>query len=115
MNKIENYPYVLISIEDFKNIVNEAAQNIAAVQVKTALPSVPEIDDQYMTREQVAALLNVSLTTLWRWNNSGILCNYKDGEAKVLYSKKEVLTFIKGRKNTGKGSTEPIEEGGVLV
>lgn len=83
-----------MTMSDYMNMVHEAARNLVAVQSATS-PSTTEMEDKYMTRQEVAKLLKASLTSLWRWNKEGILCNYKDGNAKVVYLKEEVYDFIK--------------------
>lgn len=52
-----------------------------------------ENEKQFYTREETAKLLNVSLTTLFHWNNDGILKNTKIGK-RVYYSRNEVLTRL---------------------
>ncbi|MDR6489354.1 helix-turn-helix domain-containing protein [Chryseobacterium sp. MHB01] len=52
-----------------------------------------ENEKQFYTREETAKLLNVSLTTLFHWNNDGTLKNTKIGK-RVYYSRNEVLTRL---------------------
>ncbi|MCQ4139413.1 helix-turn-helix domain-containing protein [Chryseobacterium sp. EO14] len=49
---------------------------------------------EFYTREETAKLLNVSLTTLFHWNNDGTLKNTKIGK-RVYYSKDEVFSKLK--------------------
>ena len=81
-----NTQFFVMTMSDYMNMVHEAARNLVAVQSATS-PSTTEMEDKYMTRQEVAKLLKASLTSLWRWNKEGILCNYKDGNAKVVYLK----------------------------
>lgn len=46
-------------------------------------------EKEFYTREETAKLLDVSLTTLFHWNNEGTLKNAKIGN-RVYYSKNEV-------------------------
>lgn len=48
---------------------------------------------EFYTREETAKLLDVSLTTLFHWNNDGTLKNTKIGK-RVYYSKNEVLARL---------------------
>ncbi len=52
-----------------------------------------ENEKQFYTREETAKLLNVSLTTLFHWNNDGTLKNTKIGK-RVYYSKNEVFARL---------------------
>lgn len=61
---------------------------LKSVSSSTAPPSdTPE----YLSREQVANMFNVSLPTLWAWCNKGHLKPYRLGN-KVRFLKSEVLT-----------------------
>lgn len=51
-------------------------------------------EKEFYTREETAKLLNVSLTTLFHWNNDGTLKNTKIGK-RVYYSKDEVFSKLK--------------------
>ena len=100
MNSINlDNQFVVMTKSDFMDMVRETANVYAAAQMQAARPSTSALGAEYLTREETAVMLNVSLPTLWRWNRTGLLSNYKDGEAKVVYLKDEVLNFIKGRKN----------------
>lgn len=50
--------------------------------------------NEFYTREETARLLQVSLTTLYHWNNQGILQHTKIG-SRVYYSKAEVQSKLK--------------------
>jgi hypothetical protein len=50
-------------------------------------------EKEFYTREETAKLLNVSLTTLFHWNNQGILKTKKLGK-RVYYSKSDVLSHL---------------------
>ena len=47
-----------------------------------------------LTRQETAALLSISLVTLWDWTNKNILQAYRIG-TKVRYKKNEVLLALK--------------------
>ncbi|OCK50651.1 hypothetical protein BA768_19450 [Chryseobacterium sp. CBo1] len=53
----------------------------------------PQDLKEFYTREETAKLLDVSLTTLFHWNNDGTLKNTKLGK-RVYYSKIEVLARL---------------------
>jgi len=77
-----------IDIESFgqfiQKLVREELEKVISVQ--------SEEKDLY-TRKEVAKLLNVSFTTLFHWNNQGILKAKKFGKL-VYYSKSDVLARI---------------------
>lgn len=47
---------------------------------------------ELMTRNEVAQLMGVTLQTLWRWNKSGVLKNFKKG-SRVVYRRTDVENF----------------------
>ncbi|WP_265428543.1 helix-turn-helix domain-containing protein [Chryseobacterium sp. YIM B08800] len=53
-----------------------------------------ENEKQFYTREETAKLLDVSLTTLFHWNNQGILKAKKIGK-RVYYCKSDVQAHLK--------------------
>lgn len=58
------------------------------------IPSAPNDTEEFLTREQVAKLLQVSTVTVWAWCNANILKSYKIGN-KVRFKKSEVLSSPK--------------------
>lgn len=67
-----------------QKLVREELEKIIPVQSK---------EKEFYTREETAKLLNVSLTTLFHWNNQGILKTKKLGK-RVYYSKSDVLSQL---------------------
>lgn len=67
---------VVMSREDFDNLVNEAAQNMVAAQTKkndySEWLTLPD-GDRFISREEASELLRVDFSTLWRWNKLDIL------------------------------------------
>jgi hypothetical protein len=73
----------LIEIETLKKVVNEAvADAISKHQPKTDEP-------QYITRNELANQLRVTLVTLWNWQKKGLLTPRKIGN-RILYDEAEV-------------------------
>ena len=58
----------------------------------TALPD----KERFITRDEAAQLLHVDLSTLWRWNKTGILCSKKVGQRRVMYKYSDVLDLLNG-------------------
>jgi hypothetical protein len=53
-------------------------------------------DEEYFTPQQLAALLQVSLVTLWSWDNKGILSPLRIGNTKR-YRKSDIEKILSNR------------------
>lgn len=73
-------------MQDFEKIVYKVLE-------KMQLDQSSKNEKDFYTRDETAKLLNVSLTTLFHWNNDGVLKNKKIGK-RVYYSKNEVLARL---------------------
>ena len=71
-----------------KTLVKETA---AEVEQKIKAENKP---DELLTRQEVAEMLGVTLTTLYHWNNKGILPTIKIGN-KVRYRRSDVEAALK--------------------
>jgi excisionase family DNA binding protein len=97
--------YVQIQQVTAENLLTQI-DGIIENRLKTFSPpsSTPPTDaEAYLTREQVADMLNVSTVTVWAWANKGILKAYRIGN-KVRFLKSEVmqsLTLIPSKRNGG--------------
>lgn len=82
-----------VSAADLRDIVNGMfhKQQEAAAQAVARHRENPTL-----TREQAAKALNVSLTTLWRWDNMGYLKPVKIGAA-VLYRASDIEEMLQRR------------------
>ncbi|WP_419488747.1 helix-turn-helix domain-containing protein [Chryseobacterium bernardetii] len=78
-----------IDIESFGQFI----QKLVREELEKVIPMQSE-EKEFYTREETAKLLNVSLTTLFHWNNDGTLKNTKIGK-RVYYSKNEVFSKLK--------------------
>lgn len=52
--------------------------------------------EELLTRKEVCTILQCSMTTLWHWENRGLLCPIRIGR-NVRYRKSEVESFIKSK------------------
>ena len=77
-----------IDIESFGQFI----QKLVREELEKIIPTQSEEKDFY-TRDETAKLLNVSLTTLFHWNNQGVLKAKKIGK-RVYYSKSDVLSQL---------------------
>ncbi len=67
-------------------------QKLVREELEKIIPVKSE-EKEFYTREETAKLLNVSLTTLFHWNNQGVLKTKKLGK-RVYYSKCDVLSQL---------------------
>ena len=80
-------------------------QNIVEAQTKNAQNDletwmkVPE-GERFITREEVAHILHVNFTTLWRWNKQGHLHSRKIGGCRVMCKYSDVLALLNGEIKT---------------
>ncbi|WP_336963267.1 helix-turn-helix domain-containing protein [Chryseobacterium contaminans] len=80
-----------IDIESFGQFI----QKLVREELEKIFPTHSE-EKEFYTRVETAKLLNVSLTTLFHWNNEGTLKNTKIGK-RVYYSKNEVSSKLNAR------------------
>lgn len=78
-----------IDIDSFGQFI----QKLVREELEKIIPVQSE-EKEFYTREETSKLLNVSLTTLFHWNNDGTLKNTKIGK-RVYYSKDEVFSKLK--------------------
>lgn len=93
---------VVMTIEDFKRMLQESVE--ATLQKERAYENVTEITDdtdeeQFLSREEVAQMLDVNLSTLWRWAKAGYLPCVHFGR-KVKYPLRLIKLFVE--RNKGK-------------
>jgi hypothetical protein len=67
-------------------------QKLVREELEKIIP-VQSAEKEFYTREETAKLLNVSLTTLFHWNNQEILKAKKIGK-RVYYSKSDVMAQL---------------------
>lgn len=77
-----------IDLDSFGQFIQELVRE----ELEKIIPVKSE-EKEFYTREETAKLLNVSLTTLFHWNNQGILKTKKLGK-RVYYSKSDVLSQL---------------------
>ena len=65
-------------IKELREVILEELKNIQ-----------PQPEKEYLSREEVAKILKVSLVTLHKWSKEGIINPYKIGN-RVLYKKHEI-------------------------
>lgn len=73
-------------MQDFEKMIQKALE-------KLNLSKESQTEKEFYTREETAKLLNVSFTTLFHWNNQGILQAKKRGK-RVYYSKTDIQAHL---------------------
>jgi hypothetical protein len=91
--EIKGFQVYQLSIEDLSQIVREAVAT-ELQKINSIIQLNPKDDsDKILTRNEVCKLLNVSLVTLYHWNNNKILVNSKVG-GRVYYMKSDVMNKL---------------------
>ncbi len=81
---------ITLSVEDLQSIIKNAVGEV----LQNSQPQQKENDeDSYLTRQQVAKYLHLSLTTLDTYTREGLLTSYKIGH-RVLYKKSEINSSL---------------------
>ena len=79
---------VNVSVSDLKEFVAEMIAEAAARP--------QEVEETYLTTDEVCEMLRVSQNTLWRWNKSGYLCATKVGRT-PMYKLSDVNNLRQGK------------------
>lgn len=85
---------ISVTLSDLQTFATTLLQGM---QNSTAETSDPE--DEFMTRQQVMAYLNIKETTLHNWGKQGILSPVKVNR-KCYYSKNDILALQRGDNNS---------------
>ena len=95
--------FVMMTAEQFKSMVNEAAKELSQRNNSWSAPTAEPCEDDdiedYLSREEVAQMLDVNLSTLWRWAKAGYLPCVHFGR-KVKYPLRLIKLFVE--RNKGK-------------
>jgi excisionase family DNA binding protein len=84
---------------DFVTLLNEIDVVVEnRLKSFTPKPSTPSDAEEFLTREEVAKLLKISLVTLHDWTNRDLLKSYRIGN-KVRYKRNEVMQSPKAINN----------------
>lgn len=86
---------IQLSVEDLTDIITscvatELQKHNSVIQLNTSKTEESEI----ITREEASKLLNLSFTSLWKYNKEGILPAKKLGN-KVFYLRQDVYNHLK--------------------
>lgn len=73
-----------LSVTDLRNIIKESVKE----EVRTLIPEPPQ-KIEYLTRQETANLLKISLVTLNDWTKKGVIKGYRFN-SRVRYKRNEV-------------------------
>jgi excisionase family DNA binding protein len=92
---VQNINLVQVSLDDMSSVIRSILiEELKKVGNYFNQDTTKSDDfDEYLTREDVCKKLKVSNTTLYNWNNEGVLKNYKVGR-RVYYKKEDVKALI---------------------
>ena len=106
MEIVSTNQFVVVTKADYEAIVHEQAHKEAAALLmpkSSDITSKGEViqpiiinGERFLSRKNVAKMLDVDPSTLWRWNNKKQLKAIKMGERKVIYRYNDVLSILKG-------------------
>ena len=74
---------ITVGINDLKEF------GLSLIEEGRAMGRAERGQETYLTPDEVAKMLGVSKSTLWRWNKSGYLCHTKCGR-KPFYKKSDI-------------------------
>ena len=101
-NSILGNQLVVMSRADLDALVEKMASNMIAMRVEDKNTHESDVcpvvhdDERFITREEIAKLLHVDYSTLWRWNKLGLLRPNKVGPRRVTYKYSDVLKKLNG-------------------
>ena len=102
-NPILGNQLVVMSRADLEALVEKAANTKVASEVEENIcndvHSAVNDNERFLSRKEVAELLHVDLSTLWRWNRDKLLCCKKVGPRRVLYSYNDVMEKLNGEES----------------
>lgn len=92
-----NKQVIVMSRDDIDEIINRISLLIEQDRYNQ-ITTQPIQSTKYLTRKEVSSLLHVDLSTLWRWDRSGILPACHTAGRMVLYTEDSVNQFILSHK-----------------
>lgn len=93
-----NISLVNVPLDVMANTIREiVVSELQKVKEFISISPKEEDSEKILTRDEVCKLLDVSYTTLYNWNNDGILVNHKVG-SRVYYNKLDVMAKFNNQK-----------------
>lgn len=86
---MENLIFSQFPITELKNIISETVRD----EMQKFCTPQPQPETEFITRNETAQILGVSLTTLNEWTKQGVVIGYRIG-TRVRYKKGEILNAV---------------------
>ncbi len=77
----------------FQSMTLEELKKVISNTIKKELKELKTEEDRLLTREEAANVLNISLATLKKWTDKGIIPAYKIS-SNIRYKKSEILSSL---------------------
>ena len=90
---MESINLIGLSVDEFKDLISD----IVRKEVQN-INSEPQQEDEFLTREETAKILKISLPTLHSYSKKGILQSHRIGRC-IRYKKSEIIEAVKEVKN----------------
>lgn len=87
---MENLIFSQIPINELKNIISETVRD---EMQKFNVPT-PQPETEFITRNETAQILGISLVTMNDWTKRGLIIGYRIG-TRLRYKKGEILEAVK--------------------
>ena len=86
---MQNIIFTQIPIDEFKNVISETVRE----ELQKMNTPTPQQETEYITRQETARILGISLPTLHDWTKKGVIIGYRIS-TRVRYRKNEVLQAL---------------------
>lgn len=84
--------FIQITPEQLAELINEGLRSELQALKKEILSE--NANDDLLTREQAAELLQINLSTLWAWTNKGKVTAYGISGARRYYKRSEIMAAL---------------------
>lgn len=74
--------------------IEQLAEALKFLMQNQTISQEPQLENDFITREEVCKILSINLTSLWKHTKSGRLKSYGIGN-RVLYKRSEILLAVK--------------------
>lgn len=91
----------IITEDRLRTVIGEVVREVLK-EKDIGTPSVaPSYNkDEYITANEASEMLDVDLSTLWRWSKNGTLIRYHMGPRQIRYKLSDVQAFIENKNHT---------------
>jgi excisionase family DNA binding protein len=86
---MENVIFSQLSIDEFKTVISNTVRD----EMQKICVSPPKPETEFITRQETAEILGISLPTLNEWTKQGIIIGYRIA-TRVRYKRAEILNAV---------------------